>query len=38
MDYKMIAVSKETKDKLDKLKAHHRETYEELIIRLVGKK
>jgi predicted CopG family antitoxin len=32
-----IAISKETKKKLDKLKIHPRETYEQLIQRLIEK-
>ncbi|MBC7113159.1 MAG: ribbon-helix-helix protein, CopG family [Candidatus Methanomethyliales bacterium] len=32
-----IAVSKEVKDALDKLKVHRRETYEEVIRRLIEK-
>lgn len=31
-----IQIDKSLKDKLDKLKIHHRETYNELITRLVG--
>lgn len=31
-----IGISEETKAKLDRLKIHPRETYEEVIIRLIG--
>ena len=32
---KLIRVSEETKNQLDKIKEHHRETYDDLIIRLI---
>jgi hypothetical protein len=31
-----IGISESTKTKLGKLKAHHRETYEDVIIRLIS--
>jgi predicted CopG family antitoxin len=35
MPYKTIALSEKTKENLDKLKIHHRETYEDVIKRLI---
>lgn len=35
--YKTIVVTKEIKEKLDKLKVHHREPYWEVIKRLIDK-
>jgi len=35
MPYKTIALHKETKKKLEKLKIHPRETYEDVIKRLI---
>jgi len=35
MGYKTIALSEETKKELDRLKIHRRETYEDVIKRLV---
>lgn len=35
---KTIAVSEETKKKMDEAKVHHRETYEELILRILPQK
>lgn len=32
-----IKISQHTKDKLDQLKVHHRETYEEVILRLLSR-
>lgn len=36
---KNIKVSQETQDKMDKIKVHERETYDDIIVRLInGKK